>query len=53
VAQRGRRADWIQNIQATPRVRVKVRTGSDVAWRVGSERILDQDDPRPVVRGGT
>jgi deazaflavin-dependent oxidoreductase (nitroreductase family) len=30
VAQRGRRAGWVRNIQANPRVRVKVRTGSGV-----------------------
>ena len=33
VAQRGRRADWVKNIQASPRVRVKVRTGSGVGWQ--------------------
>lgn len=31
VAQRGHRADWIQNIQANPRVRVKMRTRSGVS----------------------
>ena len=46
VAQRGRRADWVQNIQADPRARVKVRTGSGVVWRAGTARILDDDDPR-------
>jgi deazaflavin-dependent oxidoreductase (nitroreductase family) len=46
VAQRGRRADWVRNIQADPRVRVKVRTGSGVVWRAGTARILDADDPR-------
>jgi deazaflavin-dependent oxidoreductase (nitroreductase family) len=46
VAQRGRRADWVRNIQANPRVRVKVRSGSGVAWRAGTARILDDDDPR-------
>jgi deazaflavin-dependent oxidoreductase (nitroreductase family) len=46
VAQRGRRADWVRNIQTNPRVRVKVRTGSGVAWRAGTARILDDDDPR-------
>jgi deazaflavin-dependent oxidoreductase (nitroreductase family) len=46
VAQRGRRADWVRNIQASPRVRVKVRTGSGVVWRAGTARILDDDDPR-------
>lgn len=46
VAQRGRRADWDRNIQANPRVRVKVRSGSGVVWRAGTARILDDDDPR-------
>jgi|HubBroStandDraft_6_1064221.scaffolds.fasta_scaffold196255_1 deazaflavin-dependent oxidoreductase (nitroreductase family) len=46
VAQRGRRADWVRNIQANPRVRVKVRGGSGVVWRAGTARILDDDDPR-------
>jgi deazaflavin-dependent oxidoreductase (nitroreductase family) len=46
VAQRGRRAGWVRNIQANPRVRVKVRTGSGVVWRAGTARILDDDDPR-------
>jgi len=46
VAQRGRRAGWVRNIQAHPQVRVKVRTGSGVVWRAGTARILDDDDPR-------
>jgi deazaflavin-dependent oxidoreductase (nitroreductase family) len=46
VAQRGRRADWVKNIQANPRVRVKVRTGSGVGWRAGTAYILNDDDPR-------
>jgi deazaflavin-dependent oxidoreductase (nitroreductase family) len=46
VAQRGRRAGWVRNIQAHPRVRVKVRTGSGVVWRPGTARIVDDDDPR-------
>src|SRR5215831_13267539 len=45
VVQRGRRAGWVRNVQAHPRVRVKVRTGSDVMWRAGMARILDDDDP--------
>ena len=55
VAQRGRRAGWVRNIQANPRVRVKARSGSGVVWRAGTARILDDDDPRerqrPIVRG--
>ena len=46
IAQRGRRADWVRNIQANPRVRVKVRTGAGVVWRAGTAQILDEDDPR-------
>jgi deazaflavin-dependent oxidoreductase (nitroreductase family) len=46
VAQRGRRAGWVRNIQDHPRVRVKVRTRSGVVWRAGTARILDDDDPR-------
>jgi len=46
VAQRGRSADWVKNIGADPRVRVKVRTGSGVEWRAGTAHILDDDDPR-------
>ena len=46
VAQRGYRADWVRNIQADPRVRVRVRTGSGLGWRAGTAHILDEDDPR-------
>jgi deazaflavin-dependent oxidoreductase (nitroreductase family) len=44
VAQRGRSADWIRNIEANPRVRVKV-SGLRTAWRTGTAHILDDDDP--------
>jgi hypothetical protein len=46
VAQRGRHADWVKNIEADPRVRVKVRTRSGVGWRTGTAHIMDDDDPR-------
>lgn len=46
VAQRGHRADWVKNIQANPRVQVKVRTASGVSWRAGTAHVLDDDDPR-------
>lgn len=46
VAQRGRRADWVRNIAANPRVRVRVRSESGVSWRAGTAHILDEDDPR-------
>lgn len=46
VSQRGRRADWVRNIEADPRVRVRMRTASGVIWRAGTARVLDEDDPR-------
>lgn len=45
IAQRGRDADWVRNIEADPRVRVKV-SGIHPGWRSGTARILDDDDPR-------
>jgi deazaflavin-dependent oxidoreductase (nitroreductase family) len=46
LSQRGRAADWVRNIEANPRVRVKVRTGPRGGWRAGTAHILDDDDPR-------
>jgi deazaflavin-dependent oxidoreductase (nitroreductase family) len=45
VAQRGREADWVRNIEANPRVRVKV-SGLRARWRTGTAHILDDDDAR-------
>ena len=45
VAQRGRSADWVRNIEANPRVRVRV-SGLRAGWRAGTAHILDGDDPR-------
>jgi deazaflavin-dependent oxidoreductase (nitroreductase family) len=49
VSQRGRRADWVQNIEADPRVRVKV-SGWRTSWRTGTAHLLDGDDPRERIR---
>jgi deazaflavin-dependent oxidoreductase (nitroreductase family) len=49
VAQHGHAADYVRNIGADPRVRVKgslARTG----WRAGTAHVLDDDDPRERVR---
>jgi hypothetical protein len=49
VAQHGRGADYVRNIEADPRVRVKgslSRTG----WRTGTAHILDDDDPEERMR---
>ena len=45
VAQRGRDADYVKNIAANPRVRVKGSLSSS-AWRAGTAEILDDDDPK-------
>jgi deazaflavin-dependent oxidoreductase (nitroreductase family) len=45
VAQRGRDADWVRNIEANPRVRVKVSEAHS-RWRSGTAHIVDADDPR-------
>jgi deazaflavin-dependent oxidoreductase (nitroreductase family) len=49
VAQHGRSADYVRNIERNPRVRVNgslSRTG----WRTGTAHILDDDDPQERVR---
>jgi deazaflavin-dependent oxidoreductase (nitroreductase family) len=46
VAEHGRRAAYVRNLQADPRVRVQVRTGLRTVWREGTARVLDDDDPR-------
>jgi deazaflavin-dependent oxidoreductase (nitroreductase family) len=42
VAEHGRRAAYVRNIEAQPRVRVRI--GRD--WRTGTARGLPDDDPR-------
>ena len=44
IAQHGRRADYVRNIEAHPRV--KVRTAPHGNWRAGTARVLHDDDPR-------
>jgi deazaflavin-dependent oxidoreductase (nitroreductase family) len=46
IAQSGRHADWIQNIEADPRVRVKVASWPRTRRRAGTAHVLDDDDPR-------
>lgn len=45
VAQHGRSADWVRNIEADARVRVRV-SGLHTGWRAGTAHILDGDDPQ-------
>ena len=49
VAQGGRGADYVQNIEADPRVRVRGSL-SDSDWRAGTAHILDDDDPEERAR---
>jgi deazaflavin-dependent oxidoreductase (nitroreductase family) len=46
VAEHGRRAGYVRNIEADPRVRVKVRRGRRHLWLSGTAHVLDDDDPR-------
>lgn len=49
VAQKGRSADYVRNLEANPRVRVKGSL-SRGGWRTGTAHILDDDDPQERVR---
>jgi deazaflavin-dependent oxidoreductase (nitroreductase family) len=46
VAEHGRKSDYVRNIEANPRVRVKVRDGFRARWYSGTAHILADDDPR-------
>ena len=46
VAEHGPRAAYVLNLQANPRVRVKLRQGWRVVWRTGKAQVLPDDDPR-------
>ncbi|HEX6206976.1 MAG TPA: nitroreductase/quinone reductase family protein [Actinomycetota bacterium] len=46
VAEHGRHADWVRNVEADPRVRIRVRG----RWRTGTAHILEDDDPRERLR---
>ena len=45
IAQRGHDADWVRDIEADPRVRVKLRSRRPAGTRSGTAHILDDDDP--------
>jgi deazaflavin-dependent oxidoreductase (nitroreductase family) len=49
VAQEGRDADYVRNLEANPVVRVKGSL-SRSGWRTGTAHILDDDDPEERVR---
>ncbi|MEA2375092.1 MAG: hypothetical protein QOD53_1555 [Thermoleophilaceae bacterium] len=46
VAEHGRGAGYVRNIQNDPRVRVKLRQGTRQGWRTGTAEILFDDDTR-------
>jgi deazaflavin-dependent oxidoreductase (nitroreductase family) len=46
VAEHGRRASYVRNIEANPRVRVRVGR----RWHDGTARLLPDDDPRERLR---
>jgi deazaflavin-dependent oxidoreductase (nitroreductase family) len=50
IVQDGRGADYVKNIEADPRVRVKGSLSRDDGWRAGTAHILDDDDPAERVR---
>ena len=46
VTEHGRRAAYVLNIEANPRVRIRTRKG----WHAGTAAILPDDDPRERLR---
>jgi deazaflavin-dependent oxidoreductase (nitroreductase family) len=46
VAEHGKKAAYVQNIGADPRVRLKVREGLRARWYSGTAHVLADDDPR-------
>jgi deazaflavin-dependent oxidoreductase (nitroreductase family) len=56
ISERGRDADWVRDIEAAARVRVRPRSRRPAAWRTGTAHLLEGDDPRErrriLSRGG-
>jgi deazaflavin-dependent oxidoreductase (nitroreductase family) len=46
VAEHGKRAGYVRNIENNPRVRVKLRQGFRTRWYDGNAHLLLDDDPR-------
>lgn len=46
VAEMGHKAAYVRNIEAEPRVRIRVRG----RWRTGTAQVLDGEDPRARLR---
>ena len=45
VAEHGRGANYVRNIERDPRVRVQTRAGVRLVWREGLAHVLEDDDP--------
>ena len=45
VSQRGRRTDYVRNLESNPRVRVRVRRGLGTHLLAGTAHVMDGDDP--------
>jgi deazaflavin-dependent oxidoreductase (nitroreductase family) len=45
VAEHGRAADYVRNLERDPRVRVKTRAGVRLVWREGVAHVVEHDDP--------
>jgi deazaflavin-dependent oxidoreductase (nitroreductase family) len=45
VAEHGRHAAYVRNIEAEPHVRVRVRVHGSVVWRTGVGTVVPEDDP--------
>jgi deazaflavin-dependent oxidoreductase (nitroreductase family) len=46
VAEHGRKAGYVRNIEASPRVRLRLRDGFRSRWHTGTAHLLPDDDPR-------
>jgi deazaflavin-dependent oxidoreductase (nitroreductase family) len=46
VAEHGRRAGYVLNMERNPRVRLKLRDGLGARWHTGTAHALSDDDPR-------
>jgi deazaflavin-dependent oxidoreductase (nitroreductase family) len=46
VAEHGKRAGYVRNIENNPRVRLKLRHGLRARWHNGNAHLLLDDDPR-------
>jgi deazaflavin-dependent oxidoreductase (nitroreductase family) len=46
VAEHGKNAGYVRNIESNPRVRLKLRDGQRMRWYNGTARLVPEDDPR-------